>query len=74
MRWPDGAWDAPPRTSPGVLREIACSRLHGRGIEFGPGTSPMPIPLDSEVQFADFLPDHDVIARKSEAAGNDLPG
>jgi SAM-dependent methyltransferase len=72
MRWQEEAWRNPPRTTASVIREIARSRLQGHGIEFGPGTSPMPAPLDRTVQYADFLPEEGVRARKYEAAGDDF--
>jgi SAM-dependent methyltransferase len=40
-----------------TLREVACSGLKGSGFEFGAGTSPMPLPLDCEVRYADFVPE-----------------
>jgi SAM-dependent methyltransferase len=72
MPWNGDSWHDPPRTSRNVLRELACSRCRGTGVEFGAGTSPMPTPVDCDVQFADFIPEADVRARKEEAGGDDF--
>jgi SAM-dependent methyltransferase len=55
MRYSDEQRRNPPRHSTGVMREIAVSRLHGVGIEVGAGASPMPVPLDCVVRYADIF-------------------
>jgi SAM-dependent methyltransferase len=70
--WPDSAWEHPPRTSPLILREIATSKLRGSGIEFGAGTSPVSVPLDCEVRFADFVPEHELRDRAYPMQGDDF--
>lgn len=72
LKWGERAWINPPRTSPGVLREIATSKLRGCGIEFGAGTGPMPVPLDCEVKFADFFSDEQLRDRAYQAQGTDF--
>lgn len=42
-----------PNLSRGDVREIAASHLCGRGVEFGAGASPFPVPLVCNVHFAD---------------------
>jgi SAM-dependent methyltransferase len=42
-----------PNLSSLDVREIAASRLHGIGVEFGAGASPFPVPLHCDVRFAD---------------------
>lgn len=37
------------------VREIAASRLHGTGVEFGAGASPFPVPIECNVRFADIF-------------------
>ncbi|MBJ9964273.1 methyltransferase domain-containing protein [Burkholderia seminalis] len=54
-QWSDADWRNPPRISTATLREICVSKLTGRGVEIGAGTSPMPVPLDCEVQYADIF-------------------
>jgi SAM-dependent methyltransferase len=55
MRWTDAVRNRPPRDSTGVMREIAVARLSGTGIEVGAGASPMPIPIDCVVRYADIF-------------------
>lgn len=70
--WPEDLWDSPPRGSRYHLREFITSRLQGCGIEFGAGTSALPVPLGCEVRFADFVPEQDVRSRKCADAGNEF--
>jgi SAM-dependent methyltransferase len=72
MIWPEPAWRNPPRTNSSVLREVATSRLRGSGIEFGPGTYPVSIPLSCEVKFADFVPEPELRKRAYQAQGSDF--
>lgn len=51
--WGMDAWMDPPRRTTLEMREIAVSRLTGRGIEVGAGASPMPIPLACDVRYVD---------------------
>lgn len=53
--WEEQAWKKPPRDSSVVMREISASKLFGKGIEFGAGANPYPIPQDCEVLYADLL-------------------
>jgi SAM-dependent methyltransferase len=61
--WGPSAWLKPPRQGLLEMREIAASRLQGSGIEFGAGTSPVPVPVSCEVKFADFIPKDQLEAR-----------
>src|SRR5262249_37557766 len=45
LPWPEEVWANPIRRDPSTSREIATSKNRGTGIEFGPGTSPMSVPL-----------------------------
>jgi SAM-dependent methyltransferase len=55
MRWTGAARQNPPRHSTGIMREIAVAHLTGTGIEVGAGASPMPVPLDCVVRYADLF-------------------
>jgi SAM-dependent methyltransferase len=64
-------WRSAPANS-GDLREWMVSELSGCGLEFGAGSAPLPLPLDCEVKYADFLPLEEVRARKAKAATPDF--
>jgi SAM-dependent methyltransferase len=71
--FPQEFWMNPPVGADAwTLREIATSRLAGRGVEFGAGTSPFPVPLPCEVSFADFVPQEEVRQRKYDLQGDDF--
>lgn len=70
--WPPEAWTNPARTSPVELREIAASRLRGKGVEFGAGTYPVAIPLECDVRFADYLSETQLKKAAYEAQGDDF--
>jgi SAM-dependent methyltransferase len=72
LAWPGCAWDDPPRKRTVVIREIATSKLSGSGIEFGAGTSPVSVPLDCEVRFADFISESELRAKSYPAQGDDF--
>lgn len=71
-RWSAQDFLLPPTQKSVDLREIAVSNLRGSGVEFGPGSNPMPVPLGCQVKFADFVPYEEVLRRKYEAAGDDF--
>jgi SAM-dependent methyltransferase len=60
---PQGSYD---------LREWIVSSLTGCGLEFGAGSAPLPVPLDCQVKYADYLPPEEVRARKAKAATADF--
>ena len=70
--WPESAWLNPPRSNATELREIAASRLRGKGVEFGAGTYPFSVPLECAVKFADFVPEEELRRVKYEAQGEDF--
>lgn len=70
--WSEDDWLNPPRTSIGVMREIATSRLFGTGVEFGAGTMPVAIPLDCRVHFADAFSQSQLTERAYAAQGKDF--
>jgi SAM-dependent methyltransferase len=70
-KWDPPLTDSAPATSHD-LREWMVSRLFGRGLEFGAGSAPLPLPLDCDVKYADFLPPEEVRARKAKAATPDF--
>jgi SAM-dependent methyltransferase len=72
FKWSEAAWNDPPRTSPGTLREVATSKLSGSGIEFGAGTSPVSVPVTCDVRFADFVAEDELRARRYEQQGDDF--
>jgi SAM-dependent methyltransferase len=72
LRWPEETWANPIRRWPFDLREIATSRLHGSGIEFGAGTAPMSVPLACEVKFADLFSEQDLETRTYTAQNGDF--
>lgn len=51
-KWEDEHWIEPPQNKQ-MMREIIVSRLRGKGIEFGAGSRPMPLPLEAEVDYAE---------------------
>ncbi len=53
---PFADWQNPPKNSSMRMREIAASRLFGKGIEVGAAASPFPIPLHCSVEYADICP------------------
>jgi len=53
--WSFADWQNPPiNCSSMQMREIAASRLSGKGIEVGAAASPFPIPLHCSVEYADI--------------------
>jgi len=72
LSWPATAWDNPPRDRTIDLREVTTSKLRGSGIEFGAGTSPLGVPLECDVRFADFVPEDALKARSYAAQGMDF--
>lgn len=55
--WSFADWQNPPRNCSSMqMREIAASRLRGKGIEVGAAASPFPIPLHCNVEYADICP------------------
>ncbi|WP_138499134.1 glycosyltransferase [Nostoc sp. PA-18-2419] len=53
--WSFADWQNPPRNCSSMqMREIAASRLRGKGIEVGAAASPFPIPLHCSVEYADI--------------------
>ena len=54
-RWDASDWQTLLGSTTAEMREICVSRLAGRGVEVGPGASPMPIPLDCDVMYADVF-------------------
>jgi SAM-dependent methyltransferase len=69
--WNAAAWHRPPRDVDVLgMREIAVSQLHGGGIEIGPGTDPMPVPLHCKVRYVD-LHDADGVGDSVFYAGQD---
>lgn len=55
----DSDWHAQDHQA---FREMGCSFLQGSGIEFGAGSSPLPIPLDVHVEYADRLSYDELLA------------
>jgi SAM-dependent methyltransferase len=53
--WSFADWQNPPiNCSSMQMREIAASRLSGKGIEVGAAASPFPVPLHCSVEYADI--------------------
>lgn len=66
-------WNRAPAPSNSYdLREWIVSGLTGCGLELGAGSAPLPVPLDCDVKYTDFLPPEEVRARKAKAATPDF--
>lgn len=63
LRWSEADWRAPPQLTPLELRELAASRLRGRGLEIGAGASPFPVPLECEVVYGDLYTFAELLAQ-----------
>ena len=61
-QWPDEDWIEPPANKQ-MMREIIVSRLKGKGVEFGAGSRPMPLPFDTEVDYAEPFQSSEQYAR-----------
>ncbi len=51
-QWSDADWIEPPDNKQ-MMREIIVSRLVGNGVEYGAGSRPMPLPVETEVSYAE---------------------
>lgn len=51
-RWEEADWIEPPANKQ-MMREIIVSRLAGRGVEFGAGSRPMPLPVGLDLDYVE---------------------
>ncbi len=51
-QWSIAEWIEPPDNKQ-QMREIIVSRLVGKGVEFGAGSRPLPLPVDTSVEYAE---------------------
>ncbi len=51
--WTLADWIEPPRDNKQKMREITVSQIEGRGIEFGAGSRPLPVPLNVSVEYSE---------------------
>jgi len=72
LRWSSEHWLRPPRTEVGTMREIATSRLSGCGVEFGAGTTPVAVPAECSVLYADAFSQSQLNDRAYATQGDDF--
>jgi SAM-dependent methyltransferase len=60
--WTDEDWIEPPQNKQ-KMREIIVSRLSGKGVEFGAGSRPLPLPVVADVDYAEPFQSSEQYAR-----------